>query len=455
METIPILPVSSMSAEQPRRGAVAAQAAICLTAVLGVMALAVDAGLNMAERRHAQSTADAAATAAASDLFKHWVANHGRDASSTGSATLSALTIASANGYANDGTNSTVSVRVSNAAPVQDPQGVYGGALPDGYAEVIVTLNQRRFFSAILGTGAVPVSARAVARAQWVKGGIGIILLNGLPGYVAAVDGALTLSGSAFITLPGNVIVDDTRTKAIKVSGSAGLVAPEVFVSGGIDDSSSSGIYAPSVGSTTMVHTSYTPQTPDPLNYVTPPDPTSLTLRSSSVHSASDNETLQPGLYIGGIKVQSKTGVTMNPGIYYIKDGEFTVSGGASLTANQVMVYNGPGSDGKTGKITISASTVVMSPPTSGVYEGISLFQYRSSTQPIVLSGGSDMRISGTIYGARAPVKVTGGSSVNTTDTSFGSQFIVDQLELSGSSDFGIRGPGAAGKTTRFIGLVE
>ncbi len=52
-----------------RRGMVTAQIALSMGVLMGMLALLVDGGLLLAERRHAQATADAAALAAASDLY--------------------------------------------------------------------------------------------------------------------------------------------------------------------------------------------------------------------------------------------------------------------------------------------------------------------------------------------------------------------------------------------------
>ncbi|HZT79695.1 MAG TPA: pilus assembly protein TadG-related protein, partial [Gemmataceae bacterium] len=89
-----------------RRGAVAVLVAVCLTVLMGVVALSIDGGLLLQERRRAQATADAAALAAADDLFKNYNTNLGKDPS--GSAAASARTVAKANGYSNDGTTSVV-----------------------------------------------------------------------------------------------------------------------------------------------------------------------------------------------------------------------------------------------------------------------------------------------------------------------------------------------------------
>src|SRR5437763_175740 len=92
-----------------RRGAVAAQVAVSLLAIMGVAAIALEGGMLQAERRRAQATADTAALAAAADLYKRWNTNSGTDADSsgrspptdptTGMAYKSAMAIAAANGY--------------------------------------------------------------------------------------------------------------------------------------------------------------------------------------------------------------------------------------------------------------------------------------------------------------------------------------------------------------------
>src|SRR5262249_36295909 len=138
-----------------------------------VLAVTVDLGFLLVERRHAQATADAAALAAASDIY----ANNG----STGTASASALGVASANGYTNDGTTSNVTV---NIPPLS---GNFIGQA--GYVEVIVTWYQKRGFSGILGSGPIPVSARAVARGLSVSG------TSSLPGILLLGNTGTILTG--------------------------------------------------------------------------------------------------------------------------------------------------------------------------------------------------------------------------------------------------------------------
>jgi len=145
-----------------RRGMVTAQVVLSLSVLMAMLAVVADGGLLLVERRHAQATADAAALAAASDLYENWSKDNPNGTDSLGTANSSAMYVASANLYTNDGTTSTVTVNISPAKYSGGPNA--GTTLPPGYAEATVTWYQQRFFSGIFGSGAIPVSARAVAR---------------------------------------------------------------------------------------------------------------------------------------------------------------------------------------------------------------------------------------------------------------------------------------------------
>jgi Putative Flp pilus-assembly TadE/G-like len=413
-----------------RRGVVAVLVALCLVAVLGVTAIAIDGGLLMENRRSVQAAADAAALAAANQLYDSWSANKGLD--KDGDASASAFSTASANGYTNDGTTSVVTV---NIPPVK---GDYVGQ--PGFAEVSITYYQKRGFSAIFGASALPVTGRAVARGKKGASDIGVLILN--PG----AQGALTLTGSAAIQVDGRVIVNSNNSKAAVSSGSAGLNCYDMDIGGNYSSSSTSYFHA-DPGS---VNTGQTPAD-DFLSDLPVPDKSGMPVRSLSTYSATSGETLQPGLYTGGIKIMSQPDVTFAPGIYYLEGGGLTMSGGSSsLTAYEVMIYNGANLSGSTGKITLSGGgTVKMSPPTSGDYAGMAIFQDRNATSVMTLSGGSSWDFKGTVYAASADVTVSGGSGA-----SMGSQYISDTLTLSGSSTFQDLNP-ADGYGEKEIRLVE
>src|SRR5258708_3764790 len=94
----------------PRRGKVVILVAISLIPILGVVAIAVDGGMLLSDRRRVQRGADSAALAAATDLFTNW--NTAAGADPKGDAKTSALSTAKANGFPNDGVTATVTVNI-------------------------------------------------------------------------------------------------------------------------------------------------------------------------------------------------------------------------------------------------------------------------------------------------------------------------------------------------------
>src|SRR5262249_20862484 len=146
--------MQNKSKTNSRRGAVAPFVALCLIALMSIVAIAIDGGMLLDRRRGCQAAADAAALAAAADLYYNWEANSGSDPK--GDAKTAALANASANGFNNDGVSSIVTVNIPPTS------GNFAGQA--GYVEVIIQYNLPRGFSGVLGSGDMPVKARAVAR---------------------------------------------------------------------------------------------------------------------------------------------------------------------------------------------------------------------------------------------------------------------------------------------------
>src|SRR5262249_20852988 len=158
-----------------------------------------------------QATADAAALAAAVDLYQNYPTNGGVD--QNGTARQSALTTAAAMGYPNDGDTSTVTVNV----PPQS--GPFAGQV--GYAEVLVQWNQSRSFSNIFSSASIPVKARAVAAGRWVPFGNGIIVLH------PTAQGALHANGNGDTNvMNAAVVVDSNNSEAATTAGKAYVAVP-------------------------------------------------------------------------------------------------------------------------------------------------------------------------------------------------------------------------------------
>src|SRR5262245_9003826 len=76
--------------------------------------------------------------------------------------------------------------------------------------------------------------------------------------------------------------------------------------------------------------------------------------------------------------------------------------------------------------------SITLSPPTTGIYVGISLFQQRSSTNTIYVAGNGTSSMTGTFYTAHGTLNVSG----NGTNDVIGSQYISYQLKVNGNGTF-------------------
>jgi hypothetical protein len=393
-----------------RRGNAMAVTAVCLILIVGVMALVFDGGLLMSEQRHAQSVADAAALAAAYSLYNNSATDKGLDPN--GTAAKAARSIASSNGYTNDDDDAST-VRV-NIPPLT---GSFKGR--SGYVEVNVQYNQRRCFSGIWGSGLMSVTARSVARGISSPDNPAILLLD--PSMPKALDS----SGNGLISDTGGaIIINSSNSDAANISGNGNVSAPKIDIYGNYNTS----------GGGQFVGTLKTGVAPtaDPLSTLAVPDPTAMTLQSSSTYkiNSSGTYTLQPGLYQGGISITSSGPglVTLMPGIYYMQGGGFSNTGSIDLAGAGVMIYNDPAKSSDVVSLTGSGS-LTLSPPTSGTYKGIAIFQNRTATSIIKITGQGDMSLTGTVYAAAAEIDVGGFGEANIV----GSQIIANNMKVTGS----------------------
>jgi hypothetical protein len=394
--------------------------------MLAIVAIALDGGLLLHQRRCVQAAADAAALAAAIDLYTNFLANGGLDPK--GTAKASALSVAAANGFNNDGTNSVVAVHIPPGS------GLFAGKA--GYAEAFVQVNQQRGFSQIFGSGDIPVSARAVACGQLKPLDKGIILLD--PG-----GESLSAVGNASIDVTsGAIVVDSNNSAAGSLVGNASVTAPTIDFSGtpGYSLSGNAAINA--------TIASNQPPIPDPLAYLPLPNAGSLPVESNSTLKITSKKavTLDPGVYIGGISITGQANVTLNPGIYYMKGGGFSAAGQGNLTGNGVMLYD----DGSGISIT-GQGQVTLSPMTSGIYQGITLFENRNSSAGISVTGNGNMNITGTIYAADSTLSIKG----NGTGNNIGSQYVSYDLSLTGNGDINITYESSSSPKVRVFGLIE
>jgi hypothetical protein len=397
------------------------QVALAMSALMALMAIGVDAGMLLVERRHAQATADAAALAAASDLYVNWFTNNGADPS--GSAANSAFGVASANGYSNDGTTSTVTV---NIPPLS---GNFQGKA--GYAEVIATWIQKPGFSHILGGGNVSVSGRAVAQGRAVGGGgamPGILLLGNTGTTLSGVgNGMVEVTDPSGKGTAGSIYVDSKGPGAVSLKGNGNMSAPSIYIAQ--TGAPPSGLTATG-GSINMGAA----QLPDPLAYL----PSPVTNPPSGV-----NVVALPNGITGSMNLTSNT-------VYIVGGPGISLAGNSTLTGTNVMLFV----TGANASINLTGNGAVnLSPMTTGPYQGITIFQDPSDTNSGKMAGNGNLTVSGTVYVPAAGMTDTGNGA---TDT-FGSQIIAQSLTTKGNGTVNVQFDGNSNQVpnTRSFGLVE
>ena len=247
---MPISPVSFNRA--PRSGKILAWMVLSLAVIIGIVAIALDGGRMLDERRRVQAVADAAALAAGANLYTNYWTNHGLDPQATAQA--AAVSSAAANGLP----ASAVTVHI----PPQS--GNYAGQA--GYVEVIVQSNLTATFGKIFTSNDLPVPGRSVARGQPMK--IGLILLRSTGG-----DAFLNKS-VAFTLINSPLIVNSSDPAAFDQASFGVFLASRVDITGGWVNPGGAVILAP-------IRTGLTP-VPDPLAFLPVPSAAGVAVRSAA-----------------------------------------------------------------------------------------------------------------------------------------------------------------------------
>ncbi len=418
------------SRSSQRKGQVVIFVSFAMVSLVGFLALSLDGGALLSERRHAQSVADSAALAAASELYYDYWVKSGIDPTGTDAAAKAA---AARNYYYNDGTTSKVQVW---NPPIS---GYYVGRA--GYVEVRVTYYHPRGFSNIFDSGNVVVQARAVALGAPIAADVGILVLD------PSVKDAFSAGGGVTVNVTDTpIIVNSTNIEGTIVNGSGTTVsAPDYYLTGN---------YTTVGGGQLLgdVHLNR-PPTVDPFLFLPPPDPSTMTIQSrKKLQTTQDSLVLYPGVYKGGISVSGVGSLYLMPGIYYMDSGGFGFTGQGSLYGDGVLIYTSPGNGNADGISITGQGSVYLTGMKDGIYQGMTFWQDRNATVTGTISGNSGTtNITGTFYFAGAQLNISGnGGAVNV-----GSQYVSNTLAVSGNGTINVQWTPYTVGRRRLITLVE
>jgi hypothetical protein len=185
------------------------------------------------------------------------------------------------------------------------------------------------------------------------------------------------------------------------------------------------GIAAPTIKSTSEA------SLPDGSKITTSPD-SGGTAVSPKPTKIKKNTTLRPGIYWGGISISDSVKVTMQPGVYIMAGGGFSVtSRGSVVSGTGVFIYNTrdpyrTSGDGAFANCVISNSAVTLQAPTMAenpTYAGFLIFNDRLCATTISFDNATSdtgrgippdqAPIKGFVYSVKGSVQLSngGGSS--------------------------------------------
>jgi Flp pilus assembly protein TadG len=378
------------------RGQVMIIFALATVVLVGMMALAVDVGFLMAERRQVQSAADSAALAAAQSALDN---------------DLAGMT-AAAESYAteNAGNGATVTVNPNAAGP--------GAA--ERYVEVTVTIDVQRFFLGAVYQGDWSTTASAMAAVEGIEGNYALITLdeNAIPG--------IYLNGTTGIVISGNEGGAASNSTIHGLSNTTFNVDGVIHAFGTIQQGSAWNAQRIVENRNRLV--------PDPIVAagLNAPVPPAQERDQAYVDSCLNSNpcTLQPGRYTDvEIDMKNNDRIVMAPGLYYFDgDSSFDLKNNSELTGNGVLLYfTGSASlQPKNGNINLHSASPAGA---NNVPTLADVVVWVDNCTDVDLQGNGDMYFEGIFYAPCSHSWMHGG----TTETIRG-QLILGSLDVRGNT---------------------
>jgi Flp pilus assembly protein TadG len=407
-----------------------------LPVLLAGMGLVIDMGATYQHLRVAQAAADAGATAAAAAL-------------NSGKTMAQAITIARE--YAQQNGFHTAAVQVYNP-PIS---GAYRDA---NHLQVVVTDQVRPVYISFVWRGTFTTAGRATTGATPNPAAdSSFIVLDRTAAHSLYITGGATLR-----VTQGNFYVNSNAADALKLDNGAHISSQQPGkVVGGISIAAGSGYLA---GSATAISNLPTPPTPalvpldDPYKDIPQPNPSdtvSYPIRNGGSPYVIDNAhtgTIQPGTYVGGVSVQGGATLTLQPGVYIFKNGNFSIGNDAHVTGNGVLLFFTGSSNGTPSHLDVTGGvSPVFTPIQNGSLAGITVWQDRATAPTINWGNGIALvNVTGVIYMPSANLNVMGGANVMQAN------LIVNTLNMSNGCSMTISGyRGAGWPTTAKAALLE
>ncbi|WP_416907441.1 MAG: pilus assembly protein TadG-related protein [Polymorphobacter sp.] len=377
-----------------RRGAIGVVIGATLPVMLGSVGLAVDVAQWTLAKRSLQRQADSAALAGVYGL------SQGADAQASVTRDL-ALNAR----YSLDGPP------IIERGPSAGPYAGDGRAVRVALATVL-----NLPFAGMFITGGARITAESTA-ALVPTGDVCVLALENTD------TAGIFMGGNTTVDMNCAMVTNSVAANAVDTGGSSTVIASPIVASGGIAPSDN---YADGT-----VLLPYSLAQLDP--YADLPDPVVPAGNSKMDVKPKQSRTYNPGTYTS---VDIKGTATLNPGVYYIDGGEFSVGSQAVLNAQGVTIIltsrTAASNPGSVAGVNINGgATLNMTAPTTGTYQGVLFYQDRLDTnQSHKINGNSASTLQGAIYFPSSTIDFLGTTGMNIACV----QLVARQLTFSGNS---------------------
>jgi len=405
---------------------------LAIVGLIAVVGLAIDGSSGFAERRHAQSAADAASLAGALAKIQYLQAHPSatRDtAAAIQSGTVAAYDRAATNGY--DGNLLTNTVEVYNP-PIS---GQFSNCADNhfnckDYIQVIIHSTIDTFFARVIGINQMNTRVEAVALAKGpyigpMFGGNAMVSLKptgtNCPGeFIAGGSGIVNVIGG------GIWINSDNANCSFNQDG----CNSQLYVTGGsINLVGGSNLQQNCPGN---IHASWgeTTQSPFPPTNTKPAPPEcSITPPAEDYNSTTKTTTLYPGYYVQLPPANAQGNkIELVSGNYCVSKVLKATNQIVYMHGHDVFFYIQPGGD-----FSLQGGEAHLDPPDSGTYKGLLIYvatNFTGSPTNCIINGNSNDEFTGTIYAPYCNLQVNGTSGPN----GYQSQIIAYTITLNGSN---------------------
>jgi Flp pilus assembly protein TadG len=424
-------------------------AAMCLTFLMGALALAIDVGNIHYQERKLQTAADSAAIAAGlelgncSDTVCANMKTAAADALVEDGITTATVTPSSNCTVSN---TSTLSM-IINVAPC-----VLGTSDPNNgnahMAEVVLTAPQSTFFGAIFGIPKMNMVARAEAGDSYIStinSGGNCVYTNNLE--FNSSDGTFTMNNCGIYD-GGNLQTDNGDS----------VTASNFLYYGTWNPNNCNGgcSWALGGGETQPTHTT-TPET-DPLASLTAPSQPSASTTASNTAPTS-NATLQPGYYANTININPGITVNLTPGLYSFGSGSSinvdgtlectTCTGGAGVT-----LYFSGGTIQPNSSATIELTAPSSGSTSNGNVANMLIWESSTDSAGLTIDASSSNYYNGVIYLPDGTLTLNSGSGTTINNSSTATALDANNIIVNAGVNFVINGSGGylGGSSSKTLG---